>query len=433
MGPSDAGDCLTRCLARHPVLGGVLPWLLRSRVGTPIVDRVAAGLLRQARAGGVRALVDELAGAPQADIPRDDVDRQFIAGWAPTPAARDRLARFLTDLGTLDARVRRGLLRTWIRVAGVGYAQRQAQRARDRQTGAAGNYPFDAFIAPFGDCNLRCTGCYSVGQLGAPSAPLAALDYVVRELRRLHVGHLVLVGRGEPFFDRASRELLFGLARRHPDLLLSVYTNGTRVEDADIDRLRTHPNLIPLVSLDGFAGHNDARRGDGVFRSATATLRNMQRAGLFFGFISTVFRANHTEVTSQAFVTAMAELGCRFGVYSLFLTVGEGPHRSMRLSPAERAQYLDRLACLEPASPIPVIDLDGLEAHVGCRAQQGLTVYVDAITGQVAPCIRHPIAAADCNLFDAPRPGRLAEILASSGFAAFRAQPPFRHCPAFEG
>jgi sulfatase maturation enzyme AslB (radical SAM superfamily) len=205
------------------------------------------------------------------------------------------------------------------------------------------------------------------------------------------------------------------------------------VEDADLDRLRAHPNLVLLVSLDGLAAHNDARRGAGVFRRVTETLRNMQRARLFFGFISTVYRANHVEVTSEAFVNAMAELGCRFGVTSLFLTVGESPHRPMRLLPAERAQYLERLAQLQPVSPIPVIDLDGVEAHVGCRAQHGLTVYVDAITGQVAPCIRHPVAAPDCNLFDAPRPGRLAEILASSCFAEFRAQPPFLRCPAFEG
>jgi hypothetical protein len=426
-----SSDALAGFLLRHPRLERALPWVWRSRAGSPFLGLIARTLTRQARTQGLRSLIDELADGCPEDPAGDEFDQRFIAGFAASNASRDKWTAFIKGLSTLDPHIRKGLLRTWIQVAGLRQAQRKAQRLRDANAKLRRSYPFDAFVTPFGACNLSCVGCYTASQLGTQSARLDDLAYVVAELRRLHVAHIMLVGKGEPFFDQASRDLLFAITRRHRDILFSVYTNGTLIESADIDRLRARPNLVPIISVDGFQASNDARRGFGVFGLATSAMRAMKQAGLFFGYISTVFRENAVEITSQPFTDAMADLGCRFGLYSMFLTLGERTNQHMRLLEPERSQYADRLGQLQAAARIPVLDLDGLEAHVGCRAKHGATVSIDPISGHVTPCIRRPVSGADCNLLDGHRPGRLAEILASPAFVAFRSEESGSDCPAY--
>lgn len=410
----------------------VLPWLWNGRIGTPFVSLIASATARYARKNGIRSLVDEFAGVSCENHTDMDFDDQFIAGFATTADSRDKIATFIEDLSTLDPCVRKGLLRTWIRIAGLGHSHRQAQKIRDREAKVTRFYPLEATITPFGSCNLRCTGCYTADQLGGPSACFDDLDYIVTELRRLHVTHVLLVGKGEPFFDQASRDLLFGITRRNPNMLFSVYTNGTLIQEKDIARLRSTPNLVPLISIDGFRESNDTRRGLGVFQRATDAMRKMKQARLFFGYISTVFRDNQAEITSERFVAEMAELGCRFGMYSMFLTMGDNPYRSMRLLESELKRYNENFTRLQKVVRIPLLDIDGVESHVGCRAKHGSTVFIDALAGQVAPCIRQTISPPECNLFIDRHPGRLAEILASPFFTTFRAAKSIHTCPAYD-
>jgi sulfatase maturation enzyme AslB (radical SAM superfamily) len=422
-------DRFAEFLLRHPLLERALPHVWQGRIGTPLVGMLAGAVAREVRTQGLSQIIDGFTDPCMVD--ENSFDDRFLLAFARTPASREKLVAFVEDLSTLDPRVRKGLLRTWIRMAGLGYAHRRAQKKRDEAADVVRCYPLDAAVTPFGSCNLRCTGCYAAGQLGSPSARFEDLDYVVAELSRFHVAHVLLVGRGEPFFDDASRALLFRTVRRNPHILFSVYTNGTLIQEKDVARLRRCPNLVPLVSLDGLRATNDARRGDGVFERATAAMRKMHDARLLFGFISTVFRANQAEVTGERFVAAMADLGCRFGVYSMFLT-GDCCHKPMSLLPAERQRYGEDLRCLQESARIPVLDIDGLENHVGCRAAFGSTVFIDAISGQVAPCIRVPASPPECNLFADRRAGRLADILASPFFQAFRARKFAHQCPAFD-
>ena len=83
-------------------------------------------------------------------------------------------------------------------------------------------------------------------------------------------------------------------------------------------------------------------------------------------------------------------------------------------------------------SLIPLIDVDGIEAHFGCRAKRGATVYVDAVTGQVSPCIRAPLAADGCNIYQPAGRNRLAAILDSEPFRRYRQdRPSLPICEAF--
>jgi hypothetical protein len=252
------------------------------------------------------------------------------------------------------------------------------------------------------------------------------LDYTVRELQRLDVYHVLLVGKGEPFYDAQSRRSLYAVVRRHPQLFFSVYSNGTRISPTDIGVLRRLPNLIPILSLDGPEEINDWRRGSGVYQKVADAFKRMQDQGLLFGYISTVFQQNCHAVLDPQFVGEMGRFGCRLGYYSLFVDPanagGDGNVgcRDMMLGSRQRDEYFRRFEMLEAAVSLPLVDLDRIEAHVGCRAKRGATVYVDALTGQVSPCIRAPLESPQCNIYHPARPGRLAEILHSRPFSQYR-------------
>ena len=427
-----ADDCpatrLAWFLSRHPWLDWLGRTFMDSVFAAPVVAGIAWGLRRFARRESPRAVVDAFAfdGATATDF-----EGRLLARLTYTEAARDRVAAFLSDLSTLHPKTKAGLRRAWVHAVGATFIHREKLRFVDRRDGVVRFHPLDAIVAAFGACNLSCQGCYAAPELGGVGAKAADLDFILRELRRHHVAHVFLAGKGEPFFDRASRALLFGTARRHRQLIFSVYTNGTTMDASDVARLRKSPNLIPLISVDGPRGVNDDRRGVGTFDKATRAMRLLNEAGLLFGFVSTVFKGNQAAVLASEFLREMRECGCRFGGYSVFFSGDPLLAAAMGLNQAERDAFAEALSVAQVASPLPLLDLDGAEAHVGCRARHGATLYIDAITGQVAPCIRDPKSPPDCSLFLNRRPGRLAEILAADFFRAYRAVD--KHtCPAFD-
>jgi MoaA/NifB/PqqE/SkfB family radical SAM enzyme len=416
--------------------------LCRSRAADLVAGLLARAIVFRYRSRSVdyQSLLEShlCSGQHDSATARDNADGQFSRGITDRPAARAKLARFLQSLEKIDSRVRIGLLKTLLHTRLVTAVLREADFAKSQAGGCQQVHPLDAIVAPFGLCNLRCRGCYTLEELGQPSAGPRQLDDVVGQLVRLNVYHVVLVGKGEPFYDAASRNSLFHVVRRYPQVFFSVYSNGTMISPSDIRRLRGLPNLTVLLSLDGPEEINDWRRGPGVYREVTDTFRRMQEAGLLFGYISTAFRQNWQQVLDPEFVGRMAGLGCRLGYYSLFITpdeAGEGGDsscREMMLSPSQREQYFERFWQLDDAAPIPLIDVDGIEAHFGCRAKRGATLYVDAITGQVSPCVRAQLACQSCNAYRPAGRNRLSEIIHSNPFCQYRDEQPSQSiCEAF--
>lgn len=426
---------LVRFLAKHETARRAFAAASQSRLVDRVLGFVAWSLLTWRRNTPIdyRALVSSCScHGPDFDpAAREHIDQQFLCGIMARDSLQAKLPQFLQSLETLDFGVRVGLLKTWLH----GSLFQSTLREVASFLGSPAT-PIDAMVAPFGRCNLACRGCYAAGELGQESTSPERLDKIVGQLERLHVLHLLLIGKGEPFFDDRSRRCLFHAVRRRPQMFFSVYSNGTTVTDADLRQLGTMPNLIPIFSLDGPEEVNDRRRGLGVYRKVIDTMRRMQDRGLLFGYISTVFRQNRDAVLDRQFVERMISLGCRLGYYSLFITPDESAAdaatRDMTLDTYERTDYFRRFEQLDAETPIPLIDIDGIESHTGCRARRGATVYVDALTGQVSPCIRAPRNWPDCNLYEPGRRGHLADILQSEPFCRYRAdQTDLVTCEAF--
>jgi sulfatase maturation enzyme AslB (radical SAM superfamily) len=422
-------------LARRPLLCEAFANLCRTRPVDWLVAAVARAVVWRygRRTVDYERLLETHAccSSPDETSCSANMDCEFSAALLGTLDGRQRLARFLRSLDDLDTRVRTGLLRTWIHTGALGAIVREARFSRDRTNGVRRHYPIDAIVASFGQCNLRCQGCYALTELGRPSANVTQLDYVVKQLKRLNVYHILLVGCGEPFYDEQSKSLLIDIARRHPQVFFSVYSNGTSISDGDLLRLKRVPNLIPVLSLDGPQPLNDGRRGDEVYASVTDAFCRMKKHRLLFGYITTVFNKNRSAVVNPEFVGQMAALGCKMGYYSLFLTT-DRQFSDMVIAPSEREAYFQQIRTLNTSSPIPLLDIDGLESHFGCRAKRGATVYIDAISGTVSPCVRATRAPDSCNIYQPAHAQRLVEILESDYFEQYRRDDSDLHtCEAF--
>ena len=323
--------------------------------------------------------------------------------------ARGRLARLLVaDLLTgLDKRVARARL-----------APQEQWRCRLKWV----------FLTAFDACNLHCRGCYV--RYRDPRLPsIDRLDEIVRQVRRLGVFQVHIVGRGEAFLNDQYRETLFGLARRHGDVRFTVLTNGTCLTASDARRLAEAGNVIPFVSIDGLGEINDARRGRGVYTRLLDTFRVLREQHVLFCFSTTVHHGNFMHVTSPEFVERMVGEGARLGIYCQYERCGSDADVEMRLHAEDEAVYAERLAAQNRQAPIPLRDQTLLEKARGCQARLGRSVYIDGLSGAVSPCFKTPFAPSDCNLFADLQRDSLERILGGGFFRRYRGEhTPGRQC-----
>lgn len=421
-------------LARHPLACALFARFGRSRLADWLMGFLAGRLASrcQADSGDVRTMLDRYIGdASSSNAEMENPDCEFFNAFFSRPENCEGVARFVQSLASLDPSVRRGLLKTWLHAVVFSATIRKARHLRHGHGSTSPPRPMDAIVAHSARCNLCCQGCYTSNALGGNSASRSELNYIVDQLQRMNVFHVVLVGKGEPFYDEAAKQAMFDVVRRHPQMFFTVYSNGTNISLQDIRRLKTVPNLFPVLSIDGPEDINDRRRGPDVYRKVVETFGHMQWHGLLFGFISTVYVENRSSVLAPDFVGQMAAIGCRLGIYSLFVSPDHAPAREMMLSPEQREVYFADLRQLSASSAIPLIDIDALEMGFGCRAKRGATLYIDALTGQVAPCVRRPYSPDSCNIYEPSHRHRLSEILASPFFRDYRGQSAVLPCDAF--
>ena len=108
---------------------------------------------------------------------------------------------------------------------------------------------------------------------------------------------------------------VIALARAFPRLLFTLSTNGLLIDRETAEGLAGCPNLIPLISIEGFRTSTDARRGEGVFDRLTTAFRLLDPRVLFFGCAVTVTRSNIGEVLGEPFIRTMIGTGVRAFIF----------------------------------------------------------------------------------------------------------------------
>jgi MoaA/NifB/PqqE/SkfB family radical SAM enzyme len=401
MSYSTARIAALKCIASHAT-----PFILNHATDerivllTRVLERVARSERHKAQLRALRELIES-------DHPARELAHRV---FSLHPTVRRRLVNSL------------GINATWL-----GEHERRAFALEH------GIYPpFLIVISPTMRCNLKCLGCYA-GQYPRDRDPLSfeTLDRIVQEGKEMGVYFYTISG-GEPFVRRD----LLDLYEKHSDCAFQIYTNGTCVDDATIERLQRCGNVAPAFSLEGWREQTDFRRGKGVYDRVMATMDACREAGLFFGFSATATRLNAEVYHSEAFFDHMIEKGCLFGWFFIFVPVGQDSTADLMVTPKQRDQLRRTVSAMRRTKPIFVADFwnDGCLTG-GCMSGGTLYLHIN-YRGDIEPCVFMHFA--EENIVDIhQRGGHLWDVLQTPLFKRIREinrrdPNPLRPCPIID-
>ncbi|MEK6744135.1 MAG: radical SAM protein [Nitrospirota bacterium] len=247
------------------------------------------------------------------------------------------------------------------------------------------NYGFSPGLqitfTPLSKCNLTCAGCYAETYFNDEQLDPSVVSRVIDEGKRMGIRSFAILG-GEPFLWNG----LFEVLTSNPDVLITIVTNGTLIDDEVAQQLAEAENAFPFLSIDGFKDRNDAWRGEGVYDRVVSAMASLKRHRVLFGFSVTVTTDNFDEVSSAAFVDFLIEKGAYYGAYSPWGPAGRNPGFKYLLTDRQVEDLFERLGLLEKIRPIffhKEGHYDGTSLNRGCGAGRVVNIMPD---GSIAPC-----------------------------------------------
>jgi len=299
------------------------------------------------------------------------------------------------------------------------------QREAEKRLGV--KVPWAILMDPTAKCNLRCIGCWAGDYELRPELSLETMDRICREGGELGI-HFYVISGGEPMVRQND---LLELARRHPDKMFHIYSNGTLITREFAREAAERGNMVFALSLEGLEASTDARRGKGVFQKVMDAMDILREAGVIYGFSATYTRKNTEELGSEAFIDKMVEKGAAFGWFFTYIPIGRDVDLELMATPEQRAYMFDRITEFRRTKPIFLVDFwnDG-EAAVGCIAGGRKYFHINS-AGDVEPCAFAHYAT--CNIHDVS----LEEALQNPLFKAYQKRQPFsenlrRPCPIID-
>jgi MoaA/NifB/PqqE/SkfB family radical SAM enzyme len=281
--------------------------------------------------------------------------------------------------------------------------QRRAARRRDRHEAAGTHVPPFVIYSITDRCNLDCAGCYAklLHRSDRPELSDGRVLALLDEARDLGVSVMLLAG-GEPLL----RENLLTFTARFPEMLFLLFTNGSLVDEATVDRFRGQRHVVPVLSIEGGEDHTDDRRGGGTYRYVTEAMTRLKKRRVFFGTSTTLTRENFELATSEVHLGDLLQRGCRLFYYINYVPVKPGTDH-LQLVPAQVRELEERLAHHRRSLPALFIAFPHDEVALGgCLAAGRGFLHINAC-GNVEPCPFSPYS--DTNLTETS----FAEALAS--------------------
>ena len=280
--------------------------------------------------------------------------------------------------------------------ARIQAAQSRSARQRDRLRERGVQVPPLLIASITSRCNLHCRGCYARARHRSRRPELTDEQWagLFEQARELGVSVIMLAG-GEPLM----RPQILDVTRKFPGIIFPFFTNGLLLDDAVIARFRAQPQVVPVVSIEGWEPETDTRRGMGVFESVAAAAEKLRTAGLFFGVSLTVTRRNFEAVTAEGLVQALIGNGCSLFIFVEY-TPAEPGTEELTLLPAQRRQLVEFSTGLQERSrPVFIVFPGDEEQFGGCLAAGRGFVHVGP-DGSLEPCPFAPFS--DTSVADMP-------------------------------
>ncbi|MCH3980648.1 MAG: radical SAM protein [Prevotella sp.] len=244
-------------------------------------------------------------------------------------------------------------------------------------------------------CNLRCAGCYARknGIADDPGKSTRATmtpeqwKHIFEESAEMGINFALLAG-GEPMMRKDVLEKVAEVK----DMIFPIFTNGTLIGPSYINFLKKNDNMIPVLSLEGAANVTDVRRGKGVYKKVMQAMEELRRENLFFGTSITVTTENFAQVTSDAFVDHLKELGCKMIIYVEYVPTEAGTEHlafgEEDIAQMEAVQDHQR----ERFDDMIIISFPGDEKHMGGCLAAGRGFFHIGPDGAAEPCPFSPFS-----------------------------------------
>ncbi|OIO32820.1 MAG: hypothetical protein AUJ70_04630 [Candidatus Omnitrophica bacterium CG1_02_40_15] len=146
-------------------------------------------------------------------------------------------------------------------------------------------------------CNLRCLHCwvdskYSISKTSSLNKEIIAST--IRKAKGLGLRSVKITG-GEPLLSKNILEILKEI--RKSNINISIETNGTLIEDY-IGKALKETGAFVAVSLDSYAPdrHDLLRGSKGSFRKAVEGIAVLNKYGVQFGIIFSLYRKNMPDI-----------------------------------------------------------------------------------------------------------------------------------------
>jgi MoaA/NifB/PqqE/SkfB family radical SAM enzyme len=292
----------------------------------------------------------------------------------------------------------------------------QASSTRTAFTERTGAHtPLSILISPTMRCNLSCEGCFASEY--SPDAELSPelLQDIVDQANEIGIYIFTILG-GEPFV----RDDVLDLAANNPDSFFQIFTNGTLLTDAAIERLAQIGNAAPMLSIEGDREYTDMRRGEGVYDLIMQTMDKLREAGVAFGYSATIMRRNYRYVVSPEFVDTLVARGCIVGWNFPYMPIGREPDMNLMLTPAERNEFREGVLKVRETRPLFAIDFWGDAPLTGGCIAAKWYLHINS-EGWVEPCVFAHFATHNI------KTASLEDAITSPFFAAIRKRQPFNH------
>lgn len=250
-------------------------------------------------------------------------------------------------------------------------------------------------------CKARCTHCLFTAFTDRKARlGLDDLDRVLDQALAMNTTQVYMVG-ADPFYRDDVDGFLDVLAQHRHQLFL-LFTEGQRVTEAHLDRIRRAGNIVPVLNIDGMAEATERRKGEGSFARLDDLLAAVQKRRMLIGVSAMVSTANLDEVTSEPFVRYLDERGAYFLAYIPYSPVDLREERHLVLGEEGRDRLFDRSQRLNRvARGLVVFDMLGIEQQLtSCpAAMYTMAVYHD---GTVTPCLAVGAGHAESNVRERP-------------------------------
>ena len=289
------------------------------------------------------------------------------------------------------------------------------------------NIPWAILLDPTSACNLHCTGCWAAEYGNKLNLSYEEIDDIIRQGKDLGIYMYIYTG-GEPLVRKKD---LIKLCEKHDDCVFLTFTNGTLIDEAFADEMLRVGNLVPAISLEGFEGATDSRRGEGVYEHVLQAMRLLKEKRLPFGVSACYTSQNYESISSEEFYDLMIEEGAYFVWFFHYMPVGNDADISLLPTPEQREGMYRKIRKYRAEKPLFAMDFQNDAEYVGgCIAGGRNYLHINA-NGDVDPCVF--IHYSDSNI----REKTLLEALQSPLFMQYHDNMPFNEnmlkpCPMLE-